>query len=66
MLDGIVIMKVLIAMLENMRGKIDEAVPLIISICMRELMRPKVDKNYKSMVIQTICMSFWYNNIATF
>jgi hypothetical protein len=30
MLDGIVVMKVLIAMLENLSGKIDEALPYII------------------------------------
>ena len=29
-LDGIVVMKVLIAMLENLKGRIDEALPLIV------------------------------------
>jgi len=32
-LDGIVIMKVLIAMLENLKGRIDEAIPYILKIC---------------------------------
>jgi len=59
-------MKILIAMIENLKGKIDEAIPLIIEICMDELMQPKVPKNFKSMIIQTLSMCFWYNNIATF
>jgi hypothetical protein len=34
MLDGVVVMKVLIAMLENISGgRIDEAVPYILRIC---------------------------------
>lgn len=37
MIDGIVIMKVLIAMLENLKGRIDEAIPYIIKIAMQEL-----------------------------
>jgi hypothetical protein len=37
MLDGVVVMKILIAMVENLRGRIDEAIPYIIKICMNEL-----------------------------
>lgn len=37
MIDGIVIMKILIAMLENLKGQIDEALPYIIKIAMSEL-----------------------------
>jgi hypothetical protein len=36
-LDGIVAMKILIAMIENLRGKIDEAIPYIIKICIEQL-----------------------------
>ena len=36
-LDGIVVLKVLIAMLENLKGKIDEALPYIIKLCVGEL-----------------------------
>jgi hypothetical protein len=36
-IDGIVIMKILIAMLENLKGKIDEALPYIIKLAMQEL-----------------------------
>lgn len=50
-LDGIVIMKIVIAMLENLKGKIDEALPYILKICMNELQTPKLPKNYRSMII---------------
>lgn len=36
-IDGIVIMKIMIAMLENLQGKIDEALPYILKITMQEL-----------------------------
>jgi hypothetical protein len=36
-LDGVIAMKVLLAMVENLRGKIDEAIPYIIKICMQEI-----------------------------
>lgn len=53
MLDGIVCMKVLIAMLENLgNDTIDEALPYIIRICVSQLqLKIKVTKNYTSMVI---------------
>jgi hypothetical protein len=35
--DGITVMKVIIAMLENLKDKIDEALPIIINICVKEL-----------------------------
>jgi len=68
MLDGIVCMKVLIAMLENLgSGTIDEALPYIIRICVSQLqLKIKVTKNYTSMVIQTLSMAFWYNAPLTF
>lgn len=33
-IDGIVIMKILIAILENLQGRVDEALPYIIKIAM--------------------------------
>jgi hypothetical protein len=33
MLDGVVVMKVLMAMLENLKGSIDEALLYIVKIC---------------------------------
>ncbi len=69
MLDGIIIMKVLIAMLENLgNGRINEALPMIIKVCWGQLNldMEKVAKNYTSMVMQTLCMCFWYNSPLTF
>jgi hypothetical protein len=69
MLDGIVVMKILISMLENLgNGRINEALPIIIKICWEQLNLDlkKVAKNYTSMVIQTLCMCFWYNSSLTF
>ena len=68
MLDGIVMMKVIIAMLENISGgRIDEALPYILKICVEQLGLPgKVTKNYLSMVVQTLAMAFWYNSALTF
>ena len=66
-LDGIVIMKVLIAMIENLQGRIDEALPYIVNICVGQLnLDVKTSKNYVSMVLQTISMCFWYNSPLTF
>jgi len=58
-------MKIIIAMIENLKGKIDEAIPYIIKICMNEL-SANPPKNYKSMIIQALSMCFWYNNVAVF
>ena len=69
MLDGIVVMKVLMAMLENLgNGRINEALPLIVRVCWGQLNLDleKVAKNYTSMVLQTVCMCFWYNSQLTF
>ena len=65
-IDGIVIMKVVIAMLENLKGRIDEALPYVLKICTEELQRKKMPKNYRSMIIQILSMTFWYNSILTF
>lgn len=37
-LDGVIILKIVIAMLENLTGEIDEALPIIIRICANELL----------------------------
>ena len=67
MLDGVVVMKVLIAMLENLKGRIDEALQYILKICIGQLqLEKKPPKNFTSMVIQTIAMAFWYNSHLTF
>lgn len=66
-LDALVILKILIAMLENLQGRIDEAIQFVVVICMRELeSSAKGTKNIRSMVLQTLCMSLWYNSALTF
>lgn len=45
-LDGIVLMKVLIAMIENLKGMIDEALPFVLKICVAELSEAKCPKNF--------------------
>ena len=64
-LDGIVVMKVLIAILENLKGRVDEAVLYIMRICVSEL-NTEIPKHFTSMIIQTVCMCFWYNCVLTF
>jgi len=53
MLDGVVVMKVLIAMLENLgHGLINEALPLILTICTQQLsLGKKLTKNFTSMLV---------------
>lgn len=69
-LDGIVIMKIIIAMLENLQNRIDEAMPYILRICVNELNSrgtgEKIPKNYLSMICQTLAMTFWCNCQLTF
>ena len=59
-------MKVLIAMLENMKGAIDEALFFIVKIVATELAQDDLPKNFKSMLIQVLAMCFWYNSPLTF
>ena len=63
--DVIVVMKIIIAMVENLQGKIDEAMAYIVQICMTEL-QDKNPKNVKAMILQAICMCFWYNSELAF
>lgn len=64
-LDGVVLMKVLIALLENLPARIDEALPYLLRLCLAQL-HQKLAKNFKSMVVQTLAMCFWYNSALTF
>lgn len=61
-------MKIIITMLENLYGKIDEALPLIIQMivtCLNEC-EHESPPNYMSMLLQTISMCFWYNASLSF
>jgi hypothetical protein len=61
-------MKIMIAMLENLHGRLDEALPYMLQLAIQELtaLRPNVAKNFQSMILQFVCMSFWYNTSLTF
>ena len=67
-LDGVVVMKVLVDMLEYIgNGMINEALPFILTICTSQLNIPSsTPKNFISMVVQTLAMAFWYNSELTF
>jgi len=56
--------RLIIALIENFRGKIDHLIPKIIDIN-SELMKTDRTSNLKSILIQVVCMMFWYNpNLA--
>jgi len=58
-------MKVIIAILENLQGRVDNLLPYFIKMCVIEL-NERCPKNFKSMLLQTMCMCFWYNSELTF
>ena len=69
-MDGISIMGVLIAILEDMHGKIDSGLPNILEILMDELKhatsKKNPSKNYTSMILQAFAMAFAYNSMIVF
>ena len=65
-LDFLPCFKIMIAMLENLQGRIDEAVQFIVGISMKELKRLESSKTSRSMCLQTLAMSMWYNSALTF
>lgn len=67
--DGVAVMGLIIAILENMQGKIDSDIPNLLQILIEELVHvndKKGKKNYKSMILQSISMCFAYNAVLTF
>jgi hypothetical protein len=69
-IDGVAIMGLIVAILENMQGKLDQDLPQILSLLTGELQflsSIKTEaKNFKSMILQAISMMFVYNSQATF
>lgn len=53
MIDGVVVLKVLIAMLENIgENRIVDALPYIVNICLEQLgVNPTIPKSYLSMIM---------------
>ena len=69
--DGVAVVGLIIAILENMQGKIDADLPHIIGILVAELQHEneqgkKSKKNYMSMILQAFSMCFAYNSLLTF
>lgn len=69
-LDGVAIMNLLIAILENMQGRVDQDLGAIIGVITSELnwvnSKEKGYRNYKLMVLQALAMCFTYNSALTF
>lgn len=69
-LDGVAIMNLLIAILENMQGRVDQNLAGIVSVITAELhwvnSKEKGYKNYRLMVLQALAMCFVYNSTLTF
>ena len=61
-------MKIIIALIENLSQRLDDALPYLLNLCIQELLslKPKVAKNFQSMALQVVCMSLWYNSGLTF
>ena len=66
--DGVTILRVLIAILENLPGQIDMALPSLVGMLLAELkmaFEGSTPSNYKSMLLQTMAMALYNNNVAT-
>jgi len=70
-LDGVTAMRIIIAVFENLKGRIDEAVPIIMDM-LKEQLEGQLSKgkkamvNYTSMILQTYASCFHYNSVLTF
>ena len=69
-LDGIGIMNLIIAILENMQGMIDNALPELLNFITSEITNlagmSKPPENFKSICLQALSMAFAYNSTLTF
>jgi hypothetical protein len=66
-LDGIAIMGLIVAILENMQGRLDQDLPQILKFLIDELqfintLKEGKATNFKSMILQGISMMFAYNS----
>lgn len=61
-------MKLIIALIENLNGQIDDSLKGLLEMCLNELsyLKPRSNKNYQAMIVQVLCMCFWYNSALTF
>lgn len=60
----------IVALLENMHGKIDESIPQLLSVLSQELdiqrLLDSPSKQYKSLVLQALSMAFAYDPVLVF
>lgn len=69
-LDGMVVLKVVITLFENLQGQIDHALPQIIGMLLAELQvllsKKKPVVKYQSMLLQALALAFYNNPVITF
>lgn len=69
-LDGVTIMGFIVALLENMAGKLNQELPQILTFLLDELKfcqtKQHPPKQYTSMILQAIAMTFAYDPVLTF
>jgi len=68
-MDGVAIINLIIAVLENMQGKVDGDLKDIINIVVQEIQwvsQKKGYAHYKSMLLQCMAMCFTYNSALAF
>lgn len=66
--DGVTILRVVIAIFENMPGHIDSALPHVVGMLLAEhkiAFEHSSPKNYKSMIYQALSMALYNNSVAT-
>lgn len=66
--DGVTVLRVVIALLENLPGQIDHALPLLVGMILAEnkiAFETECPPNYRSMVLQTISMAIYNSNVTT-
>ena len=69
-LDGIIAMKIICALMENLPGMIDAALPQFVGMLLAELKNalesdPKAPKNYTSMILQSLSVCLFNNSVQT-
>jgi len=68
MQDGIIVLRVLIAIFENLPGQVEAALPTLVGMLLAELkvaFEGTKPKNFKSMLLQTLAMALYNSNATT-
>lgn len=70
--DGIALISIIVSMFENMHGRLENELPLLVSLLLDQLNHqqtlPEEDRQdpFTSMLLQAIAMSFAYNSRLVF